>query len=42
MIHQPIDRIEAYERGDTRINARHLIVFSRLLGVDLEFFFHGF
>jgi ribosome-binding protein aMBF1 (putative translation factor) len=42
MIHQPIDRIAAYERGDTRINARHLIALSRLLGVNLEFFFHGF
>ncbi len=39
LINATADQIEAYERGEVRIDPMHLIQFSRLLDVRLTFFF---
>ena len=40
-IRMPASLIEAYERGESRVQPAHLLAFSDLLGVKLIFFFEG-
>jgi predicted transcriptional regulator len=41
VIRMPTIWIAAYERGDERIVAAHLIQFAHLLDIEISFFFEG-